>query len=486
MKRIAVILLTLAMLACVPTPESDAVVNKTEGRLEETITATTPVPAYATVQAAVPAEQTNDAPLASDEPVVTLKRILNAPDRCTDSAEGKVFGGTLKVSIDADVDIPDVSTVPVYTVRDRRFSAEEKERMVKLLLGDAPYYKLNVDRMYKDMEKARIDRELRNIEELDNRIFGEDFRYEDRRAAYEHNLKSYLDSYAQLKEPGPMEPWDGSFEADRMTLADKDNNWIMFDGNECYLHDAIGSTALAFSAKRMPQTDEERQAADAASAAFSAFSETPFRVTGIVGDNEGFNELYAGVAQRPIEQYSVVLTPVFAGIPAYSYTTYHGSDTGIQAAGASSDDDYNARISPMYADALVENNKVIALNWYNVYGITGTENENVTLLPFEQILEKFKKQVYYSIYLDPPEAGEEEAEMVMVVEHIRLSYMRVKKPDSDESYLLPVWDFLGYDYNPAYPHAEHDLIGTKTWFSHQSLLTVNAIDGSILDRNKGY
>ncbi len=371
-----------------------------------------------------------------------------------------------------------------YT-KDLISATAEKERMAKLVLGDGPYYKFNLERSYKDSDKANIDSMLKRIEELDNRIFGEDYPYDDYREGYEHNLKSYMESYAQLPEPGPMEPWPGSFDAEHMSLADENNNWIMIDVGEFYFHDSIGNSAFAFDAKRMPETDEERQAADAASAVFSALSDTPFRVSGIVGDNDGFNALYAGVAQRPVEQYSVRLTPVFSGIPAYPYSSYHGSDTGRQAAGVSSDD-YDDPVRPMSADALVENGKVIALSWYNVYDVVGTENENVTLLPFDKILEKFKKQVYYSIYFDPPEDGDPEATMVMVVEHIRLSYMRVKKPDSDECWLLPVWDFLGYDYNPAYAHTERDLRGTKSWFSNQSLLTINAIDGSIIDRDKGY
>ena len=35
------------------------------------------------------------------------------------------------------------------------------------------------------------------------------------------------------------------------------------------------------------------------------------------------------------------------------------------------------------------------------------------------------------------------------------------EPPADERYLLPVWDFMGYCYNPQYSHTEADLIGTK-------------------------
>ena len=53
-----------------------------------------------------------------------------------------------------------------------------------------------------------------------------------------------------------------------------------------------------------------------------------------------------------------------------------------------------------------------------------------------------------------------------------------------ERYLLPVWDFMGYDYNDEIDNSSQ--IGHKAWFSAQSLLTINAIDGSIIDRDAGY
>jgi hypothetical protein len=63
--------------------------------------------------------------------------------------------------------------------------------------------------------------------------------------------------------------------------------------------------------------------------------------------------------------------------------------------------------------------------------------------------------------------------------------MRVKVQNSDEYYLLPVWDFLGYveydwDMTPG------DRAVSQNFYRNMSILTINAIDGSILDRNLGY
>ena len=53
------------------------------------------------------------------------------------------------------------------------------------------------------------------------------------------------------------------------------------------------------------------------------------------------------------------------------------------------------------------------------------------------------------------------------VNQIKLGYMRVRSKNAPDTYeLVPVWDFFTDDF--------------------ESLLTVNAIDGTIIDRNYGY
>ncbi|MBQ6078105.1 MAG: hypothetical protein IJK88_08385, partial [Clostridia bacterium] len=78
----------------------------------------------------------------------------------------------------------------------------------------------------------------------------------------------------------------------------------------------------------------------------------------------------------------------------------------------------------------------------------------------------------------------------MTVTGVRLSYARVNKKDSSDFYLLPVWDFLGYVdlLNWSDDPAENDAVnrGRRAGQWYSSFLTVNAVDGSIIDRNKGY
>jgi len=94
----------------------------------------------------------------------------------------------------------------------------------------------------------------------------------------------------------------------------------------------------------------------------------------------------------------------------------------------------------------------------------------VTLLPFERVMEIFEKQVFMNVYLDG-------GERTVKVTDVFFSYRCVKMRDSDQYYLLPAWDFVGYD-------TLFEGKGLVKWKG--SILSINAVDGSILNDLLGY
>ena len=114
--------------------------------------------------------------------------------------------------------------------------------------------------------------------------------------------------------------------------------------------------------------------------------------------------------------------------------------------------------------------------------MTDTENENIALLPFDEIMDTFRRQVFMNQYLDNG------CDETIHITDIRFSYMRVKIRDSAEYYLLPVWDFLGYEVDSEWDQraSAGELELARSWWNDQSLLTINAIDGSVINRNAGY
>ena len=496
-KIIACSIALLFLVACVPTPSEEVVVGKAEGRLENLIAESHPVEVYAVESAPqdsaapVPTEAgtvpNEPAPTVSDAdgelPAEnTLRAALGAPGHTADAVSGKVYGGTLNVNIDAEVEVPNVAAVPVYTVRVKTFTPEERERITKRLLGEGPYYKFNPDLSRKVAEKRAIEETTQKIADCDNRIYGENYDYESARWMHEQNLQQYLKSYAELPEPGPMEPWAGSFDSEKTAIADAENRYLAFSDGSMWLHDQAFSSPHSFGG-HPAETPEQQAAMDIAEKTLNEVMGETFTAATITYDKDLFMKNLGLSAQDfPPSEYSVGLLRTAAGIPCYPYSAYHGSDTALEAAGVSQD--YDDPVLPEQVEVLVRDGEMVALNWYNAIEFVRTENENVALLPFEQILDIFKKQIFRSIYLDKAENGEWTE--TMVIERICLSYMKVRKKDAPtERYLLPVWDFMGYTYNEALDDASQ-MLGHKVWFSGQSLLTINAIDGSIIDREAGY
>lgn len=479
MKRIVILCLILTLLlACVPTPTEEVVLNKTEGRLEAAITETTPVPAYETeqveLQTGEPETPQGSDQKPADEPRGTLRTAIGAPEHYTDAVENKVYGGTLTVQIDADVEIPNVSAVPVYTVRDRAFTPEEREHITKLLLGDGPYYNFNSALEEQMRVKRRIETLMKQLSDYNSRAYGEDYPYENYRKGIEMNLEYAQKHYAELPQPGSSQPWTGGFAAERVVVADARNRHVGISDTSIFFYDEFGSAPEPFGG-HTPETAEQTEAMQMTEALFFDMTGEHFAATGVKGANEWLvKDHHISPEQLSQEDYSVNMAHTVAGIPCYPYSAFHGSDTAQQAAGFSQD--YDSPMIPEHCDVLVQNGKVAAIQWYNAFAVAGTENENVALLPFDDVLNVFRQQIFRSIYLDPAEGNQPETVENMVVERIVLSYMRVKKKDApNEQYLLPVWDFMGYTEDIS-----------KEWFANQSLLTINAIDGSIIDRNAGY
>lgn len=105
--------------------------------------------------------------------------------------------------------------------------------------------------------------------------------------------------------------------------------------------------------------------------------------------------------------------------------------------------------------------------------------ENAALLPFKDIQDIFEKVSMLSI--QHLELYDTLVENVMDIREIRFGYMAVKQSESIGGYrYIPVWDFYGVDW-PLYENA--------TFYPedfNEPVFTINAIDGTVIDRNMGY
>ena len=148
--------------------------------------------------------------------------------------------------------------------------------------------------------------------------------------------------------------------------------------------------------------------------------------------------------------------------------------------------DYNKRIAPEIFIVLIDNEGVVRAIWRNYTEHIEMVAADVPLLDFKTILEIFEQQVrqkYAWIKLSdslPSDLG-----ITFRVKKIELNLTVIPEKNNLDNYItVPVWDFIAdmtYDED-IYDEYGHIYKGEMDI----SILTVNAIDGTIINREQGF
>lgn len=118
---------------------------------------------------------------------------------------------------------------------------------------------------------------------------------------------------------------------------------------------------------------------------------------------------------------------------------------------------------------------------FNLYQIEEQQVSNVELLSFPEIADIFEEMaaIHFSDQTAPDSVK-------VNVSKAELGYMRLYDPGADSRHglLVPVWDFFGTcDYHRIYEGEANDYSVADP---RQSILTINAADGTVIDRGLGY
>ncbi len=119
---------------------------------------------------------------------------------------------------------------------------------------------------------------------------------------------------------------------------------------------------------------------------------------------------------------------------------------------------------------------------YNPYHIGDVQTENVKLMDFDSIIKIYEQMMEVS----NADITEYEAERTYHIKRITLGYSRIYDPtaSSDTGLLVPVWDFIG-GFDARDKEGEYNNKNNGE-YSNQSFMTINAIDGTVIDRELGY
>ena len=130
---------------------------------------------------------------------------------------------------------------------------------------------------------------------------------------------------------------------------------------------------------------------------------------------------------------------------------------------------------------------VVYFDWQNPYSDPIIQTENTQLMNFQDISDIFAKMIFVKnhFWLEANEENGFVCNQNVDVDHVELNLMRIRNKDSfSEGTLVPVWDF--WAKTSMYPEDDkyRDVVYDGSYY--EIVLTINAIDGTVIDRELGY
>jgi beta-lactamase regulating signal transducer with metallopeptidase domain len=471
----AVLLFTCFTTACQPTPEQNVIVGKNEGNLEELI-------------------NQSPAPVRTGE---SIREALDIPDLWSETFENQ--NGKVSFAINAPIDLPETEKVPVAVIVPAAFTQEQADNMLQVLLGGADLY-----------EPLGMTREQILNEIVDTKaLIAEAEREEDTQvnkdwiAQLQATIEYYEDMYNNTPESLPKIPaestlgpsyspfFSGGGEIGLDVMADTaagSMRFVMTNGENFSAARVIKPTAdgLSFKDYRYNNVSE---ALDRPKGVEMSREEAQQKAREIAGALDAGLELaYTGVVATtsdPIYQdwvWQMVFTRTVNGFATPYETHEHGGDISI---------DMTEPIVPYERMFISINDSGLAqFEWVNPMRVEQIANENVKILPFKELQERAKAALLQSFNALSEGYGDRITHTSVHVNYVTLGLARIKDKDSQGQYkLVPVWDLYGiWNNTPKDPSEESKMrpVQDPSSYSYRSMLTINAIDGSIIDRNLGY
>ena len=474
MRKLCISILSILFLCagCQKTPEAPIVVGKDQQQMIE--------------KAQEGVSYATNAPTTG----VDWAARLGAPEKYATKLTSA--GGHLAVDVDAKVILPEVE-IPVVRVTPYLFTDEDVRLYAKALLGDDlrcvdPWSENSRTRAMREKEIMELKSDLDHWEEYGNIIWDN----YDSKAEFEKNLQQKMIQAANAPErpetAAPTWTWEapnvwtknGKQEtSDRyMTLLvlneddsesllsiDKASEWgrsglrYMRDagGNLHFpLFDGSWPNELSLTregAQLMAEQKLQEMGLDHLACAYSA-SLRVYRGGTIVEGN-------------PYGAYwAFVFTP-----------EVNGASLGFTAQTAVESSEYRREWRYEQCRVLVDEQGVALLEYDAPCAMEKVEVEAATLLPFQKIQEIFEKMVL----IVNNNADVNNSDQRCTITEVRLSLVSLPEQNGDGGLLVPCWDFLGYPLETVNYPPQWRALGLQPHeiYCH---LTINAIDGSIIQR----
>ena len=460
-----IICFSVMISACQPTPEREIVINKNEGVFEEALEA-------------VPISTPQQEVTATPEPIND-----DDSERWKDYYEK--YDGKLKFTIDAQIITYDTKSYPVAKIKPYYVPIEQANKIIEALYGTLDVPKRTTEKTKDQIQEMIVQLEF-EIEECDQKKDAERYGsmkeslkelYRLLENAPETDLGSNYSGEYDIYKNDVYEEWrillnqdNKSFNMHMVVQAPTGNGYtcdIEFGdmGREYVVYFDDNTEKMPFESNPLFETDEAKAAIKAADKLLEDIG---------IGNRNLSNmqmRIYES-ASGDMNSYAMYYNKVFDGTNVPILNNYGGLRSAT-------DDDYTDMFNPERMMVEVQGNEIIGFEWYSAYEIESILNENIELLPFDEIKANAQSQLAVK-YADVKDSDEGTH---FYVDKVELSYVVQPIKDAVFEYMLvPAWSFYGgYDYQEG-RNLGNGIIKKGRYMFHASLLSVNAVDGTVISR----
>ena len=508
----ALLMLGMVVLtACQPTPETPVVVNKGDGVMESAI--------------------------SNREEEGTQAQPYSAPERLAFEMDGLPDG--YRVVFDAQVDVSDQTAWPVYTVEKSVVSQQEADAIRMVLLGDTKLYQPGKYRSREEIQRSidNYERELAGSEGYPNLI-----------EAYTQILKDLYIEYERTPESLKLEEADTTFafmESRVMAEFYGGREVITDDGgmryewtdearqravdageqsiygvcwtdegrkmefsayNGQYTNGAYYSVAEGNLAAAPGVSCTAEEAAGQADALLTDMGFDFVLVDALTIPNSYYDDEAGGFVDDGAFCHTLTYKRRIDGVPQDNIVSNLDQAMDEEYWKTQSSENYRPEIPRSETIIVViDDYGVQSFRWDSPMRVTALESAGVTLMPFDAVRGRIEQQLLAQTLWDPADYEKEYIDARRLeIGRIKLSYVLMARKDHmDSYYLAPVWNVCGdmyYHYLESYDDRSETggyildknrerIASPGTDFGTKrdsSILTINAIDGSVIPRHRGY
>jgi hypothetical protein len=475
-KRVILFLMVGIMIvmgtACQPTPNQTTIASKNKDLVQEVVEAN---------------KEENKQEIIEDKKEI-IQQIESLDRHLTMQID--TANPLTKINVDAEIKIPQYDAIPLLRLKPKKFTIEQFNNFIKYFAKDNTVYYRDENSNFsfsKDelesilpMLKQRIkmqetDSRAKNYYKNIVNLFEDGYK----KAIRKEEEKVYDEMCPEFTNNGlVLKSYLGADKAADLILYQEDNNissdMMRFD-NQYY-----NSRYSKFSKYEGADLNLNISYEDAKQLAYEAIAlldgdDTNFILveTTKCSDINGYRTLEDG---KPLDAYMLMFNRNYNGINAKNICSISNNNNC----------NFNKIIEAESIFVIVDDRGIVTFNWRYPSDLTHTIADDVPLLPFDQIEDTFKKFMKYKFSWTPTgDTVPDKVKLNIDINKVELNLMVTAEKDSLDTYLLvPVWDFIG---DITYPNKVVCTNGEELEPGYGlGILTINAIDGTVIDRRQGY